>query len=106
MSFFVDKERDKKALFNWNWDWDPAGLESRAAEKGISLAFAHRLRGASSYDEVRKELDEFVDGLHDNKAEQLESFIRDLQDFWTKSEFTERLLHHQAVLRCRQFETL
>jgi len=103
LNFFVDKERDKEVLFDWGWDRDPAGLESRADEKGISVEFACRLRDASNYEDVKEEIDDYIDGLYEDKAEQLQSFIEDLQDFWSKNlglltevvkELTERSFYY------------
>lgn len=82
LKFFTDKDRDKQILFNWFKGDDPAGLESRANEKGISVEFACRLRDTADYEDVKEEIDEFVDGLYESLVGQLQLFISTLQDFW------------------------
>lgn len=103
LNFYLDKGRDKEILFNWFKHDDPAGLESRAREKGISVEFACRLRDASTYQEVREEIDVFVDGLYEIRGEQLQLFIADLKSYWGENlgqltaitqELTERSFYY------------
>lgn len=82
LNFFLDKGRDKQILFNWFKSDDPAGLEPRALEKGISVEFAYRLRDAKTYADIKDEIDAFIDPLYESQSEQIKLFMANLEDFW------------------------